>query len=160
VLNHKLKSEFPISLDEVVVDAAGSAAARHDCEIKASEALAFARRVAVVTTSSYSGFERRSEPRISTDDPASMQVLHPLLDGRSTIRVLDVSRKGLKLCCLTHMQRGTLVQVFMNNLVAMGEVRHCKQIGDEFHVGVQLDDVLPRHPDADSRNQVLVNEHN
>jgi hypothetical protein len=89
-----------------------------------------------------------------------MHVLNSLLDGRLAIRVLDVSRNGLKLGSLTHFQRGTLVQVFMDSLVAMGEVRYCKQIGDEFHVGVRLDDVVPRHTDETPWNQALVNEQN
>ena len=131
---------------------------RHECEIRQVEAVDFVKRVAVATTTSYPGLERRREPRISTDDPASMQVLNPLLEGRFMIRVLDVSKNGLKLSCSTRLQRGTLVQVYIKNIVAMGEVRHCVQIGDEFHAGVQLDDVLARHPDDEPWNRALASQ--
>jgi hypothetical protein len=131
---------------------------RSDCEIKQAEAVAFVRRVAVATTTSHSGLERRREPRIATNDAASMHVLNPLLDGRVAVRVLDVSRNGLKLCTFTHLQRGTLVQIYLRNIVAMGEVRHCAKIGDEFHAGVQLDDVLAHHSDDEPWNRAVANQ--
>jgi hypothetical protein len=131
---------------------------RDGCEIKRAEALAFAKRVALVTTTSYSGIERRHEPRISTDYCASMQVLNPLLDGRLAIHVLDVSKSGLKIRSLMHLAKGTLVQIFIRNIVAMGEVRHCGKIGDEFHVGLQIEDVLLRHGDEEQPwNEALLN---
>jgi hypothetical protein len=131
---------------------------RNDCEIRQAEAVAFVQRVAVATTTSYAGLERRREPRISTDDAASMQVLNPLMDGRVAIRVLDVSRNGLKLSTLAHLQRGTLVQVYIRNIVAMGEVRHCVKIGDEFHAGVRLDDVLAHHSGDEPWNRAVADQ--
>jgi hypothetical protein len=128
---------------------------RQECAVKQAEAVAFVKRVALATTTSYAGLERRREPRIPTDDAASMQVLNPLLDGRFAIRVLDVSRNGLKLSTLTYLQRGTLVQVYIRNIVALGEVRHCVKIGDEFHAGVRLDDVLVRHIEDEPWNRTI-----
>jgi len=153
--NHEKKGELQRAADLTPFSAPDL---RNDCEIKQAEAVAFVRRVAVATTTSFTGLERRREPRIATDDAASMQVLNPLLDGRVAIRVLDVSRNGLKLCTLTHLQRGTLVQVYLRNIVAMGEVRHCVKIGDEFHAGVRLDDVLAHHSDDEPWNRVVANQ--
>ena len=76
-----------------------------------------------------------------------MQVLNPFLDGRLAVRVLDVSRNGLRLSTDTQLLRGTLVQIYIKNIVAMGEVRHCVRIGDEYHAGIRLDDVLAHHSD-------------
>jgi hypothetical protein len=153
--NHDQKMQREGSIGQKPGDAA-----RKECEVKQAQAIEFVKRVALATTTSYSGLERRHEPRISTDDPAVMQVLNPLLDGRLSIRVLDVSRNGLKLSSLMHLQRGTLVQVYIRNIVAMGEVRHCVKIGDEFHAGVRLDDVLAHHVDDEPWNRALANQHN
>jgi len=115
---------------------------RQRCQIKQAEAVAFVKRLAIATTSTYPGVERRHEPRVSTNAAAWMQVLNPLLHVRLVIRVLDVSRNGLKISTRMQLQRGTLVQVYIRNIIAMGEVRHCVKVGDEFHAGVQLDDVI------------------
>jgi hypothetical protein len=132
----------------------------HGCQQKQAEAVAFVKRVAVATTTSHSGIERRREPRVSTDDAALMQVLNPLMDGRLAVRVLDVSRNGLKLKTETQLQRGTLVQIYIKNIVAMGEVRHCERIGDEYYAGVRLDDVLTHHLDEEPWNRALADQTN
>src|SRR5579862_6719217 len=76
------------------------------CQSKQAEAVAFVKRLAVATTTSYPGLERRREPRILTNHAASMQVLNPFLDGRLAVRVLDVSRNGLRLTRDTQLLRG------------------------------------------------------
>jgi hypothetical protein len=128
------------------------------CQGKQAEAVAFVKRLAVATTTSYPGLERRREPRMLTDDAATMQVLNPLLDGRLAVRVLDVSRNGLKLSTDIQLHRGTLVQIYIKNIVAMGEVRHCVRIGDEYHAGIQLDDVLAYHSDEKPWNRALADQ--
>ena len=130
----------------------------HGCQNLQAEAVTFVKRLAIVTTTNYPGFERRQEPRISTDEAASMHVLNPLLDGRLEVRVLDVSRNGLKLRTEMQLQRGTLVQVYIRNIVAMGEVRHCVRIGNEYHAGVRLDDVLAHHSDEEPWNREQLNQ--
>lgn len=102
--------------------------------------------------------ERRRDRRISTDDCASMKMLNPAVDGRQAIRVLDVSRSGLKLSSYLPLERGTLVQVYFGNIVAMGEVRHCVKCGAEFHAGVQLDNVFRRQPDQESEEHVFADQ--
>src|ERR1700722_2886740 len=104
------------------------------------------------------GVERRREPRISTDDSASMHVLNPLLEGRQAVRVLDASRNGLKLSSLMDLQRGTLIQVYIGNIVAMGEVRYCSKCGGAFHLGIQLDNVFPRQPDEEPWNEAIARQ--
>jgi hypothetical protein len=95
------------------------------------------------------GADRRREVRISTNDPALMHVLNPLLGTRQAIQVLDVSKNGMKFRSGMELQRGTLIQVYLRDIVAMGEVRHCTRCEDEFHVGVQLDNVFRRCPQED-----------
>src|SRR5580658_8753810 len=41
--------------------------------------------------------DRRRGGRVPTDDPASMHVLNPLSTARVEVRVLDVSKDGLRL---------------------------------------------------------------
>jgi len=129
-----------------------------DCKAVQAEAVAFVNRLAVATTTTYSGLERRREPRISTNDPASMHVLNPLMEGRFVVRVLDVSRNGMKLSAPMHLHRGTLVQIYIKNIVAMGEIRHCGEIDGEFHAGVYFDDVLVHHAGDEPWNCTLVNQ--
>ena len=76
------------------------------CQSKQAEAVAFVKRLAVATTTSYPGLERRREPRILTNDAASMLVLNRFWMGDSLSGLLDLSRNGLRLSTDTQLLRG------------------------------------------------------
>ncbi len=134
-------SEKEQVLHERTISGGASPAAAGECLQRQAEANAFLKKV-LATPPSYSATEKRSEPRVPTDDPASLHILSPLIDERFAIRVLDVSRNGLKLSSPVRLQPGMLVQVRIRNIIAIGEVRHCTNVGDGFRAGVHLDDVL------------------
>ena len=118
-----------------------SPAAGAECSLRQAEAISFLKRISGEPGTD-SAIEKRSEPRVPTDDPASMRILHPFMAERFAIRVLDVSKNGLKLSSPIRLRPGMLVLVRIRNIIAMGEVRHGAEVGGEFHAGVHLDDVL------------------
>jgi hypothetical protein len=73
-----------------------------------------------------------------------MKVLQPV--GPSTqIRVLDISRSGLKISVPEPLAPGTVIQIHMKAAVAFAEVRFCAPQGEEFHAGVRFQDVFWTH---------------
>jgi hypothetical protein len=87
------------------------------------------------------GAERRQDVRIAIDEPARMKVLQPL--GCATeIRVLDVSRSGLKISIPEMLAPGTIIQIHMKAAIAFAEVRYTSQCGDDLHAGVRFQDVF------------------
>jgi hypothetical protein len=53
-----------------------------------------------------SGREKRSEPRFATNDTAVFQILNPFSEESWHIRVLDVSKNGLRICIAMAPLRG------------------------------------------------------
>jgi len=104
--------------------------------------------------------DRRREPRYSTDDPASMHLLNPLLADRQAIRVVEVSRNGMKIVSPMHLQRGTLIQVYIGDIIVMGEVRHSTNFGAEVHAGILIDTVFRRHPGEKPWNETWFTHRN
>ncbi|HEY2844797.1 MAG TPA: PilZ domain-containing protein [Bryobacteraceae bacterium] len=90
--------------------------------------------------------ERRRDRRVFSEDQAIMQILSPLSFGRVGIRVVDVSKNGLKLLVPEFLQQGTMVQIRMVHSIMLAEVRHCRKAGEGFHAGVQLQDVFSTSP--------------
>lgn len=97
----------------------------------------------VTDTSSHSGPDRRTETRFPTDELAKMKILRPLGEG-SEVRVLDVSKGGLKLRVPELLQPGTIIQVHLKAAIAMAEVRYCLAADGGFHAGLRLLDLFWR----------------
>jgi PilZ domain-containing protein len=85
---------------------------------------------------------RRLETRFPTDESAKMRVLRPLSGSGSEVRILDISKGGLKLQVPDPLHPGMLVQVRMKTAIALAEVRYCVPAGLGFHAGVSLQDVF------------------
>ncbi|HEY4364119.1 MAG TPA: PilZ domain-containing protein [Bryobacteraceae bacterium] len=90
------------------------------------------------------GSERRQEARFATDEPARMKVLQPI-GPSAQIRVLDISRGGLKITVPELLPPGTVLQIHMKSAIAFAEVRYCTMHGAEFHAGVRFQDVFWAH---------------
>jgi hypothetical protein len=95
---------------------------------------------------------RRREPRYPTPDTAEVVILSDLPFLLSA-RVLDVSQTGLRVSIAASLGEGTKVKItFRRPAIIVGEVRHCKRVGDLFHVGIKIHEVLispNRHVDED-----------
>jgi hypothetical protein len=77
------------------------------------------------------------------DAKASMQVLNPLSPTRVDVRILDLSRRGLRLSVPEFLQKGTIVQVHTKGSFMLGEVCYCSQVGTEFLVGILITEEFP-----------------
>ena len=71
-----------------------------------------------------------------------MHVLHPLSTARIDVRVLDVSKDGLRLRVPEFLQPGSVIQVRLESSIALGEVRYCRAAHGGFDAGIQLQDVF------------------
>jgi hypothetical protein len=86
--------------------------------------------------------DRRRDPRIATDDPASMTLVDTWTSARLPIRVLDVSKSGLRLSTPQPLSKGTLLQIHVHGKLAIAEVRYCRSVGSDFHIGVLFESVF------------------
>jgi anti-sigma factor ChrR (cupin superfamily) len=101
--------------------------------------------------------ERRGAARTPANDRASMRVLTTQPSGRVNVRILEMSKGGLKLLAPGSLHVGTSVQIRLKHTIALGEVRHCRPAGVAFHVGVLIQDVFPLSQTADeSRDQATM----
>ena len=85
--------------------------------------------------------ERRNDVRAPLDAPIWLRVLDasPPLEGR----IVNVSRKGFKLKLPKALQPGMGVQARLGGRIIMAEVRYCRPEGQEYHVGIEIQDVFP-----------------
>jgi hypothetical protein len=88
--------------------------------------------------------ERRRQPRMPTDDPASVQIISPLTLERMDVRIVDVSRNGLKIRSPRLLNTGAILQIQLRNLFIIGEVRYCVQTPDGFYAGLYIQDCVER----------------
>jgi hypothetical protein len=89
------------------------------------------------------GLERRKHQRVPTDDLAKLRVLQPVVLEIEDVQILDTSLGGLRLRVGRLLEPSTLVQVRMKSLVILAKVRYCRQVGDTYQAGVEIQDTLP-----------------
>ncbi len=87
--------------------------------------------------------EKRCDPRFPASETASMHPVSPLILDRSTVQILNVSKRGLMLRAPEFLQVGIVIQIRLKNVFVLGEVRYCKPVDEMFHVGVQIQDLQP-----------------
>lgn len=91
--------------------------------------------------------ERRREVRKPTDEPASIQLLSPLEPARFNVRVLDISRAGLKIRTQRFLSRGVVLQIHLRDMMILGEVRYCVVADNAFYAGLCIQDCVERRKD-------------
>jgi hypothetical protein len=84
--------------------------------------------------------ERRRDPRMATDHPASLQVLCPFTPGAWDVRIVDVSNSGVRAHVPQMLTPGSLIKMRMQYSVACGDVRYCIPADNGFYAGVRLHD--------------------
>jgi hypothetical protein len=97
---------------------------------------------ALAVEPAYFGPEKRKSPRVATDDPALLTVLKPEQSARLKIRIVDASKEGLKLLVPRELMRGMIVQLHVHEFFILAEVRYSIPAGEDFHAGVQIQDVF------------------
>ncbi len=88
--------------------------------------------------------EARRDPRFATDGPGVLQIVSPFSAECLDIRVVDVSKNGLRLHVDVSVLPGSLVKVRMKDYIGFGESRYCVRSDKGFFVGVQLHDYIAR----------------
>jgi len=90
------------------------------------------------------GPNRRNDFRIPCDGRATIDVL--TLQPRNSVqaRVLDVNTSGVMLALPFALAPGTLIRIKMTEATADAEVRYCTHEGDEYHVGVRVEEIISK----------------
>ena len=88
--------------------------------------------------------EKRRYPRLATNEPASLQLLHPFSLDVWDARIVDVSEGGLRTHTPRQLMPGSLIRVKIQFSVACGDVRYCVPADSGFYAGVRLHDYFAR----------------
>ncbi len=84
--------------------------------------------------------ERRSEPRFPVDLPVRVKCINPLISmgpARSA-RLIEVSRRGMRLRSIREFLPGALIQVFLGQSILLAEVRWCTREDLSFVMGARV----------------------
>jgi hypothetical protein len=90
----------------------------------------------------HAGRERRADVRFPADDPARIRPIQQADADAHDVRVLDVSRGGMRLRVSLPLYSGELVQVFTKTLILLTEVRYCLPAGENYQIGVSIGDMI------------------
>ena len=86
------------------------------------------------------GAERRTEPRLLVDEPATLHLLRPTVGEQIAVRILDMSQSGLGLRSTEALPAGAQVHIrIRSTIVAMGQVRYSAKVDDEYYSGVRVE---------------------
>jgi hypothetical protein len=84
--------------------------------------------------------DRRTEPRLLVDEPATLDLLQPSAGGRIDVQILDISQSGVGLRSTRILPTGALVHICIRStIVAIGQVRHTTRVNGEYFSGVLLE---------------------
>ena len=88
--------------------------------------------------------DRRSDSRTICAGDTVVDVLSPKPRSAVNARILDVGTSSLKLSLPFFLSPGSLVRIHMTDSMANGEARYCTCEGAEFHVGVKVEEIVPK----------------
>jgi hypothetical protein len=110
-----------------------------DCRAKVAAAVEFSRALTQLQRDSA---EMREAHRVPTDDPATLQLLSPVLSDEWDVRIRDTSKGGMCVRTPKPLGRGTRVKVRRGTGHEVGEVRYCVPVGEMFHIGIRIEEVF------------------
>ena len=86
------------------------------------------------------GADKRSEPRLFIDEPATLYVLRPASGEHIAVRILDMSQSGVGLRSSEPLPPGALVHVrIRDRIVALGEVKYSARVEDAYYSGIRVE---------------------
>ncbi len=95
---------------------------------------------------------RRREPRFETDQLVSITNLEqaglPVLG-----RLINFSASGTRMRIASEIRPGTMVKVDLGGTILLGEIIYCHPQGQEFAVGLELEDALYETDALESMSQ-------
>ena len=90
------------------------------------------------------GADRRSDFRSACTGETVIDVLSPRPQYAVQARILDVGTSSLKLSVPCFVSPGSLLRIHLTEFVADAEVRHCACEASEYHVGVNIVEIIPK----------------
>src|SRR4051812_11732715 len=81
--------------------------------------------------------EQRRETRFAVRESATLYPTVAESRERFAVYVMDISANGMKVRGEKPLPLGQQVQVLLNELVAVGEVRYCVESGGRFNIGLK-----------------------
>lgn len=87
---------------------------------------------------------RRADFRIPCRGTAVIDVLRPNPKSSVQARVLDVSTSGLMLALPFPLAPGALISIRMTDATADATVTYCTHEGDEYRVGVRVEEIISK----------------
>ena len=90
------------------------------------------------------GADRRNDFRTICTGETVIDVLSPRPQPSVQARILDVGASSLKLSVPCFVSPGSLVRIHLTEFVAEAEVRHCTCEDSEYHVGVNVVEIVPK----------------
>jgi hypothetical protein len=85
--------------------------------------------------------EQRREPRFQADEPVVVTVLSEP-EVRMEARVKNASGRGLGLLTAAPLSPGAAIRIDIDDSMVLAEAIYCRDDGDGYFVGVELDQVL------------------
>jgi hypothetical protein len=92
------------------------------------------------------GADRRTDCRTICTGETVIDVLSPRPQQAVQARILDVGTSSLKLSVPCFVSPGSLLRIHLTEFVAEAEVRHCTCENSEYHVGVNVVEIVPKGP--------------
>ena len=108
------------------------------CRLNLSDCLGQRLALQVVLGPQTDTTQKRSEPRFETNGEGTFQELHPLSLERHKVRIVNVSKNGLGLVSPKAILPGTIVQLRINDIVELANVRYCSASDEGFRIGLRL----------------------
>lgn len=108
------------------------------CQLQLSSCLGQSLAIQIVAGSHTDTTQKRSEPRFDTNGEGTLQEIHPLSLDRRKVRIVNVSKNGLGLVSPKAILPGTIVQLRINDIVELANVRYCSASDEGFRIGLRL----------------------
>ena len=90
------------------------------------------------------GPDRRSDLRSICTGDTVIDVLSPQKRHAVQARIIDVGTGSLKLSIPFFLSPGALLRIHLSDAVAEAEVRHCTCEVAEYHIGVRVEEIVPK----------------
>ena len=90
------------------------------------------------------GLERRDDFRAICTGETIIDVLSPQPRSSVHAHILDVGTSSLKLSIPFFLSPGSLLRIHLSDAIAEAEVRHCTCEASEYHIGVRVEEIVPK----------------
>ena len=90
------------------------------------------------------GPDRRNDCRMICTGDTIIDVLSPQKRHSVQARILDVGTSSLKLSIPFFLSPGSLLRIHLSDAVAEAEVRHCTCEFEDYHIGVKVEEIVPK----------------